>query len=211
MRPVRQVRVANPYWNAPAQALLDPGGEVSAVLNDPGRYRHRRECVYLSIRRVVDSAVTDTISWRSRLHSNRSPAIATERRRRLRASIPYRAEQALLRPPGDPRYPYGSPGGSSYDARTCGESASSFPINTRDSSTIWARFVQPSQLLGHLRISYDFTPKINATVTFANLLSTCFGGQQTAFTYFWEKQRLQLRVGLRRCRQSGRQRLQSRR
>ncbi len=26
-----------------------------------------------------------------------------------------------------------------------------------------------------------------ASLTFANLISTCFGGQQTAFTYYWSR------------------------
>ena len=39
----------------------------------------------------------------------------------------------------------------------------------------------------HLRLSYDFSPRVTGVVTFANLISTCFGGQQTAFTYYWSR------------------------
>ncbi|MBC5801602.1 MAG: hypothetical protein GIX03_01015, partial [Candidatus Eremiobacteraeota bacterium] len=44
-------------------------------------------------------------------------------------------------------------------------------------------FREPSQLIGHLRISYDLSPKATLTLTLANLINTCFGGQQTGFTY----------------------------
>ena len=32
-------------------------------------------------------------------------------------------------------------------------------------------------------MTYDATPRIRLTVTLANLLQTCFGGQTTGFTY----------------------------
>jgi hypothetical protein len=39
-------------------------------------------------------------------------------------------------------------------------------------------------MLGNLRIAYNLTPRVSLTVTMANLLQSCFGGQQTRFTYF---------------------------
>jgi hypothetical protein len=49
-------------------------------------------------------------------------------------------------------------------------------------------FREPAQLLGHLQLSYQVSPRVTASVTLANLLQTCFGGQHTAFTYYWSNQ-----------------------
>ncbi len=87
---------------------------------------------------------------------------------------------------GDPRYPYGAPGGSPYDATVC-PSALVIPDSYTGKFDALGAFREPAQLLGHLRISYDFSPRVSANITFANLISTCFGGQQTAFTYYSNK------------------------
>ena len=44
-------------------------------------------------------------------------------------------------------------------------------------------FRQPSQFLAHLRIEYQVSSKLTLDLTLANLIQTCFGGQQTPFTY----------------------------
>ena len=41
--------------------------------------------------------------------------------------------------------------------------------------------------MAHLRLSYDATPNVSLTLTLANLVSECFGGQQTTFTYYWSR------------------------
>ena len=43
-------------------------------------------------------------------------------------------------------------------------------------------------MLGHLQIAYDVSPRVNLSLTLANLLQTCFGGQRTGFTYLWNSQ-----------------------
>jgi hypothetical protein len=84
---------------------------------------------------------------------------------------------------GDPRYPYGAAGGKPYDAHTCASNALSIPDPYTGQFDGLGAFREPAQLLGHLRINYDLTPRISLTVTLANLIQTCFGGQTTKFTY----------------------------
>jgi hypothetical protein len=84
------------------------------------------------------------------------------------------------------RYPYGAVGGAPYDATTCGQ-LNAIPDPYTGQFDPLGAFRQPAQLLGHLRISYDLSPKVTLTLTGANVLSTCFGGQVTRFTYYWSR------------------------
>ncbi len=44
------------------------------------------------------------------------------------------------------------------------------------------QYREPSLLSGNLQISYDISPRINATVTLSNVFHTCFGGTKTPWT-----------------------------
>jgi len=41
---------------------------------------------------------------------------------------------------------------------------------------------EPSLLTGNLQISYDVSPRVNATLTLSNIFHTCFGGSKQAWT-----------------------------
>ncbi|MEO6836250.1 MAG: hypothetical protein ABI231_10160, partial [Candidatus Tumulicola sp.] len=86
---------------------------------------------------------------------------------------------------GDPRYPYGAAGGGPYNANHghCSVGLSIPDPYTGQFDAIGA-FREPAQLLGHLRIGYEISPRMSVTLTLANLIQTCFGGQTTAFTYY---------------------------
>ncbi|MBV8639439.1 MAG: TonB-dependent receptor [Candidatus Eremiobacteraeota bacterium] len=177
--------VANPYWNAPAQPFLDPNGKYLPYSTIPGgigtgvnaytypyvaslilQYRHRK------------LAVTPSLQW---VAGNRYGAPET-----TPGVDPSACTALTTGTAGDPRYPYGAAGGSPYDATSCG-AAIVIPDSYTGQFDGLGVFREPTQLLGHLRISYDFSPRITGTVTLANLLSTCYGGQQTAFTYYWNR------------------------
>ena len=49
-------------------------------------------------------------------------------------------------------------------------------------------FREPAQLLGHLRLSYNVSPRVSAYAHAGKPAAACFGGQQTPFTYFWNSQ-----------------------
>ena len=90
---------------------------------------------------------------------------------------------------GDPRYPYGAAGGHPYNADQGGCAATlSIPDPYTGQFDGIGAFREPAQLLGHLQIAYDVSPRVNLSLTLANLLQTCFGGQRTGFTYLWNSQ-----------------------
>ena len=91
----------------------------------------------------------------------------------------------------DPRYPYGAPGGSPYNADAlatdgtplCG-TLNAIPDSYTGHFDGIGEFREPAQLLANLRISYKASKNVEVVATFANVIDRCFGGQKTAFTYY---------------------------
>ncbi len=179
--------VANPYWNGAGQFLLDPNASYLPYSTIPGgigtgvnaytypyvatlilQYKHNKLAISPSFQYVAGNRYGAPETTPGIDPTSCTGALATSTS-------------------GDARYPYGAAGGSPYDATTCGNQLSAIPDPYTGQFDALGAFRQPAQLLGHLRISYDFSPRVSANVTFANLLSTCFGGQQTKFTYYWNK------------------------
>ncbi|HEY8312984.1 MAG TPA: hypothetical protein VIG51_02315, partial [Candidatus Baltobacteraceae bacterium] len=82
----------------------------------------------------------------------------------------------------DPRYIYGGQAGAAgYDATTC---PGVLPVPDTFSKQFDApgAFVQPSQLVGNVQLSYEVSPKITLIGTFANVVNSCFGGSKAAWT-----------------------------
>ena len=186
--------VANPYWNAPAQGLFDPKASYLPYSTIPGGIgtgvnAYNYPYVATLIMQWKHKKLTVTPSFQF-VAGNRygAPETTPGIDPANPACSPLNTSGSVG---GDKRYPYGAPGGSPYDASTCFDSTGTFGIVIPDQYTgafdALGAFREPAQLLGHLRISYDLSPKITATLTMANLISTCFGGQQTAFTYYWNK------------------------
>ena len=177
--------VANPYWNAPGQGLLDPNASYLPYSTIPGgigtgvnAYTYPYVASLILQWKEKKLAVTPSFQY---VAGNRygapetTPGIDPATCSALAGSVT-----------GDARYPYGAPGGAPYDAATCG-SGPVIPDPYTGQFDALGAFRQPAQLLAHLRLSYDFNSHLSANVTFANILSTCFGGQQTAFTYYQNK------------------------
>jgi len=174
--------VANPYWNAPVQGLLDPNARYLPYSTIPGgvgtgvnAYNYPYVASLILQWKHKKLAVTPSFQF---VAGNRYGAPETT------PGVDPTTCNVLATGPDAGRYPYGATGGSAYDATTCGASIVIPDPYTGQFDGI-GQFREPSQLLGHLRISYEISPRITATVTMANLLSTCFGGQQTSFTYYW--------------------------
>jgi hypothetical protein len=87
----------------------------------------------------------------------------------------------------DPRYNVsgsgwgGVNGVAGYNALTCGNQLAIPNVMSKSFDGMGA-FVQPTQLVGNLQISYDVSPKITLVGTFANVFNTCFGGSKEAWT-----------------------------
>ncbi len=177
--------VANPYWNAPAQGFLNPNANYLPYSTIPGgigtgvnAYNYPYVATLILQWKHRKLAITPSFQF---VAGNRYGAPET-----TPGVDPASSCASLGTAPDTARYPYGAPGGSAYDATTCTNTIVIPDPYTKQFDALGA-FREPAQLLGHLRISYDISPRLTATVTMANLISTCFGGQQTAFTYFWSK------------------------
>lgn len=176
---------ANPYWNAPVQSLMDPNAEYLPYSVIPGgigtgvnAYTYPYVASLILQYKRNKLAVTPSFQF---VAGNRYGAPET-----MPGIDPALGCGVLANAPaGDPRYPYGAPGGLAYDATTCGGTLNAIPDLYTGHFDNLGEFREPSQFLMHLRISYDFSPKITGVVTLANLVNTCFGGQQTPFTYYW--------------------------
>jgi len=180
--------VANPYWKSPAFSLFDPSASYLPYSIFPGpigsgvnaynypyvatlllNYKHNRLTVTPSLQFVAGNRYGAPITT-----PGIDPALAP-------------CDAPLLgTTTGDPRYPYGASGGLPFNADKgkCGATLSIPDPYTGQFDGIGA-FREPAQLLGHLQIAYDLSSRVNVSVTLANLLQTCFGGQHTAFTYYW--------------------------
>ncbi|MDQ2865220.1 MAG: TonB-dependent receptor [Candidatus Eremiobacteraeota bacterium] len=178
--------IANPYWNAPGQSLLDPNASYLPYSTIPGgigtgvnAYTYPYVASLILQWKSKKLAITPSFQY---VAGNRYGAPET-----TPGIDPATCTAALSSTiGGDPRYPYGAPGGSPYNAANCA-SGPVIPDPYTSQFDGLGAFREPAQLLGHLRVSYDFSSHVSANVTFANVLSTCFGGQQTAFTYYQNK------------------------
>jgi hypothetical protein len=186
--------IANPYWRSPAFSLLDPSAAYLPFSIFPGPIgsgvnAYNYPYVATLILNYKHDRFTVTPSFQF-VAGNRYGAPLT---------TPGIDPASGCGPPlsgstvGDPRYPYGSSGGSPYNADNsnpkypCSATLSIPDPYTGQFDGLGA-FREPAQLLGHLQLAYQFSSRVTATVTLANLLQTCFGGQHTPFTYFWNSQ-----------------------
>jgi len=84
---------------------------------------------------------------------------------------------------GDPRNPGSATSGGLYDATTCASGIVIPDPFTKQFDNIGA-FRNPSQLLGHLQIAYDVSPRITLQLTMTNIINTCWGGSNEAWNKF---------------------------
>jgi len=176
---------ANPYWNAPVQSLIDPNASFWPYSTFPstigsGANTYIMPYVATLILNYKRNKLSVTPSFQFAA-GNRygapetTPGIdpAAGCQRLVGASLAH-----------DPRYPYGAPGGSPYDAYSCAGQLTAIPDSYTGQFDAIGAFRNPAQLLAHLRVGYQATPKLQLVMTFANLINECFGGQQTKFTYY---------------------------
>ncbi len=176
--------IANPYWNSPVFSLYDPSAAYLPYSVFPGpvgsgvnAYNYPYVATLILNYKHDKFAITPSFQFSA---GNRYGAPLTT------PGIDPAAAGCTALPGstgGDPRYPYGSSGGLPYNAHDCSSAALSVPDPYTGQFDALGAFREPAQLLGHLQMTYDATPRIRLTVTLANLLQTCFGGQTTGFTY----------------------------
>ncbi|MDQ2817330.1 MAG: TonB-dependent receptor [Candidatus Eremiobacteraeota bacterium] len=172
--------VANPYYNAPAQALFNENDNYVPFSTIPG---------------VFNAAVGSFIT------PNNAALILNYRRDKLAVTPQFQffsgslygaplqtsgvdpTSCAALATPatGDPRYNYGAQGGSGYDATTCG---GTLPIPNPSTSRFdnLGAFHNPNQFLGHLQLTYDASTRVRLKLNMTNIINTCFGGDKEPWT-----------------------------
>ena len=168
--------VANPYWNAPVQNLFSetanyatfdifPAGIGSAV--DGYGAPYTASLVFNE--RVNRLAVAPIVQF---FGGQRYGAPLT-----TEGIAPDTCAGTLgTGTTGDPRYKYGAPGGSPFDASTCGSIAGGIPDPYTGAFDGIGAFVAPAQLQLHLQVSYDFTKSFTLVANVTNIVNSCFGG-----------------------------------
>jgi hypothetical protein len=165
--------VANPYYNAPLQALIDPNGSYPTYDVVPTGTQ-------LS---TASYGVPNNATFALTYHHNQihvTPLIQYVTGSRYGAP-----EQQLGVNPqtcaplagavaGDPRYPYGGTG-LPYDATSCATTIV-IPDQVTGKFDAIGAFTEPSFLSLNAQISYDVSPRISVDATLANIYSSCFGG-----------------------------------
>ena len=84
---------------------------------------------------------------------------------------------------GDPRYKFGGTG-TPFDAISC--TGNEFPTPDRFTGNFdnLGAFRSPNQLLMHMQISYDMTPRVALTLNLVNIVNHCSGGSSMPWTRF---------------------------
>jgi hypothetical protein len=174
--------VANPYYNAPAQPLIDPSQSFSTYTNFPGpvqSYAVSYGAPYVAtlvLNYKHDKfAITPSMQFQGGARYG-----APETTNGIDPST-CGAPLAGASPTGDPRYPYGAAGGGAFDATNCGGTVVIPDPYTGKFDTVGA-FVQPNQIAANLQLRYEVSPKISLVATFANLVNRCWGGTKEAWT-----------------------------
>jgi len=191
--------IANPYWNAPVQGLLDPNANYPTFDTFPAgvgtavnAYGAPYTATLLVQYKRQKLAITPALQF---FGGQRYGAPAS-----TLGVAPDACTGIVAAAVGDPRYTYGAAGGSGYDYSTCsilggytagttnstltpaGSPTGGIPdVYTGKFDSIGA-FVAPSQLALHLQISYDVTNRVSLVANLANIYKSCFGGSKTGFT-----------------------------
>jgi hypothetical protein len=180
--------VLNPYYNLPAQGLIDPNGW----------YNPYSTAIAPNLNGLVNTYISPWVS--SLLLNWRHDKLA------ITPSINFQTGGF-----------YGSPlDTEGLDPRTCKNNSATTGItklspktnplqcnyltnlapglgtfsflyvpNPQTGSFLFGNFEQPSSIFGNLQITYDLTPKIRLSVLGASLFHTCFGGTSAPWTSFY--------------------------
>jgi hypothetical protein len=174
--------IANPYWNAPVQPLLSPTADYATYDIFPGgiggsasSFAVPYAATFVLNYKHDKFAITPSFQF---LAGNRYGSPETT------PGIDPNAGGCATNPTAvDPaRYPYGgSAGGAGFDAMNC-NAVITIPNQYTGKFDQPGAFVNPSQFLMNLQLSYDVSPNLTLVGTFANIVNTCFGGSKEAWT-----------------------------
>ncbi len=173
--------IANPYYNAPAQALLDqnasyptfdifPGGPESSY----NAYGAPYVTTFLIQYKHGPLAITPALQIAA---GQKFGAPITELGIDPSSCGAFIAGASTT---GDPRYPYGAAGGSPYSAPSCAQGVAIPDPYTGRFDAIGG-FTAPTQLQLHLQATYDISKRVTLVANLANIMNRCFGGSKLPF------------------------------
>ncbi|HEV2737511.1 MAG TPA: TonB-dependent receptor, partial [Candidatus Elarobacter sp.] len=188
--------IANPYWNAPVQPLLDPNGKYPTFDIFPGGIGAGG---YSSFGAPYVSTLI--VQYK---HGPLAITPALQFSGGARYGVPLSTGGIYPNfcggglggsPNADPRYAYGAPGGAPYDVTTCTDGTVGILNQGVGNDPAYLAvpnpytkafdgvggFVAPSQILLHTQITYDVNKRLTLVGNFANIVNRCFGGTKVPF------------------------------
>ncbi|HUA07768.1 MAG TPA: TonB-dependent receptor [Candidatus Acidoferrales bacterium] len=171
----------NPYWNAPIQPLIDPGQSFPTYDIFPAGIG------------TSDSAfgapyvTTFVLNYKHDKWSV-TPSLQFQGGTRYGApeTVPGLAPDECAGVLGggvDARYPYGNPATGTVDYSTCNAGDNIvIPDPYTGQFDPLGSFVQPSQLMMNMQLSYQVNSHITLIASLTNIFNTCFGGTKAAWT-----------------------------
>jgi len=176
--------VANPYWNAPVQSLFDPNANYypynqtfgTGFSANASSYNVPHVAALIANYKHDKWAFTPTFQAMAGGRYG-SPVMG------LGADPAECSGTLASSTTGDPRYPYGAAGGAPYDAQFCGPGYLTAPDPYTGKFDAPGAFVEPTQILMNLGITYQASKRLTLNVTGVNLWGTCFGGSKEAWTF----------------------------
>ncbi|HEY0615446.1 MAG TPA: hypothetical protein VGC96_12420, partial [Candidatus Elarobacter sp.] len=175
--------VANPYWNAPVQSLFDPSASYypfnqtfgTGFSSNASSYNVPHVASLILNYKRDRLSITPSFQFTAGGRYG-SPVMGIAMDPAGGGCTPLPGAIA-----GDPRYPYGAPGGAPYAAQNCaGFMTGPDPFTGHFDQP--GAFREPSQLIGNIGISYEASKRVTLNLLAINVLGTCFGGQQEPWT-----------------------------
>ena len=181
--------IANPYWNAPVQPLLDASASYfpynqtfsTGFTAEGSSYNVPHVAALILNYRHDKWAVTPTLQFTAggrygspTMGIGIDPASSTA----TRGCTPLPAGYTTV---ADPRYPYGAAGGAPYAAQNCtGFLTVTDPYTRKFDSP--GQFTEPSELLANVGFTYDASRRLSLKLSAVNVFGTCFGGSKQPWT-----------------------------
>jgi len=174
--------IANPYWNAPVQALMDPNGNYPTFSLLPGAVAGATTVTtygapYVSTLilqyKKGPLAITPALQFSGGARYGVPEAMPGVNPNLCTGALPGTTS-------GDPRYPYGAPGGAPFDAGTCAANAV-IPNSFSGRFDNIGAFVAPNVIQFHTQVTYDVNKRVSLVGNFANLINRCWGGTKVPF------------------------------
>jgi hypothetical protein len=173
--------VANPYYNAPTQGLLNPTGNYptfdllpAGIGSSVDGYGAPYTVTFVVNERIGKFAIAPILQMYG--GQRFGAPLSTE------GVAPDKCTATLASTvASDPRYPYGAPAGSPFDANSCTALAGGIPDPYTGNFDGIGGFVSPAELQLHLQASYDISKNVTLIANFTNIVNSCFGGTKVGF------------------------------